>query len=224
MEELIKYLTFDRCLDILGFVTGILYLYWEYFANPKMWIAELIMPLIMCFLFYDKGLYADFSMNIYYFAIAIYGYVVWTKKRNVPVSLNSSNTSPSAKKQDKLILPISHIPGKFLLLAIAGFCVIYVLIAWWLVTLTDSTVPYLDAFTTALSIVAMWMLARKYVEQWLAWVLVDIVSAALYIYKGIPWSATRYIIYTAIAFFGYAKWIKMMKLQTLISESTSGEE
>ena len=201
------FFTLDRCLDVLGFITGILYLYWEYFANPKMWIAELIMPLIMCWLFFDKGLYADFSMNIYYFLIAIYGYIVWTRNR----ATGSASKAKDKSTQKKYIRPITHIPVKFLIYAGIAFCCLYFLIAWWLVTLTDSTVPYWDAFTTALSIVAMWMLARKYVEQWLAWILVDAVSAGLYFYKDIPLSALRYVIYTAIAIFGYAKWRHMMK-------------
>ena len=216
MVELIsEYMTWDHCLDALGFVTGILYLYWEYFADPKMWIAELIMPLIMCCLFFDKGLYADFSMNIYYFGIAIYGYIVWTRhKRTEPASaLGSPDSKASAKKSKKSAKPITRIPARNLIAAIIVFACFYALIAWWLVTLTDSTVPYWDAFTTALSIVAMWMLARKYVEQWIAWILVDIVSAGLYFYKGIPLSALRYIIYTVIAVFGYIKWRKLMKAQ-----------
>ena len=204
---LVDFFTLDRCLDVLGFITGILYLYWEYFANPKMWIAELIMPLIMCWLFFDKGLYADFSMNIYYFLIAIYGYIVWTRNR----ATGSASKAKDKSTQKKYIRPITHIPVKFLIYAGIAFCFLYFLIAWWLVTLTDSTVPYWDAFTTALSIVAMWMLARKYVEQWLAWILVDAVSAGLYLYKDIPLSALRYVIYTVIAVFGYAKWRRLMK-------------
>ncbi|MCH5218940.1 MAG: nicotinamide mononucleotide transporter [Muribaculaceae bacterium] len=189
----------DRFLDILGFVTGILYLYWEYFANPKMWIAELIMPVIMTWLFFDKGLYGDCAMNAYYFVIAIYGYICWTRSKS---AINTGN-------QNKKERPIEHIPAKYLFAALAVFVAIYVLATFALLQ-TDSTVPYLDAFTTSLSIVAMWMLARKYLEQWFAWILVDIVSCGLYIYKDIPLSATRYAIYTVIAFFGYYKWKRMM--------------
>jgi nicotinamide mononucleotide transporter len=72
-------------------------------------------------------------------------------------------------------------------------------------------VPWSDAFTTALSIIAMWMLARKYAEQWLAWLVVDAVCVALYIYKGIYFYATLYAIYTVIAYIGYRKWLRMMK-------------
>ena len=66
-------------------------------------------------------------------------------------------------------------------------------------------------FTTALSIVGMWMLARKYVEQWWAWIGVDAVSTGLYIYKGLDFTAALYGLYTIIAIFGYFKWKKLMK-------------
>ena len=76
--------------------------------------------------------------------------------------------------------------------------------------LTDSTVPLADAFTTALSIVAMWMLARKYLEQWIAWIAVDAVCVGLYAYKGIYLYAVLYAIYTVIALIGYRNWRRMM--------------
>ena len=86
--------------------------------------------------------------------------------------------------------------------------------SWWiLVTFTDSTVPVTDAFTTSLSIVGLWMLARKYVEQWLAWFVVDIVCCALYYYKGINFYCILYGIYTIVALLGFRKWLRMMKSQ-----------
>lgn len=208
----------DQWLDILGFVTGILYLYWEYHANPKMWIAELVMPLIMIWLFLDKGLYGDCAMNAYYFFIAIYGYIVWTKTKTPSTtdlgSRSDQDSCPdNAKKKQSSPRKISHISLKALFGCLIALGVIYAFIAWALIKFTDSNVPYLDAFTTALSMVAMWMLARKYVEQWIAWIIVDIVSCGLYIYKEIPWSATRYGIYVVIAVFGYAKWKKLMARQ-----------
>ncbi|MGM9859561.1 MAG: nicotinamide riboside transporter PnuC, partial [Muribaculaceae bacterium] len=69
--------------------------------------------------------------------------------------------------------------------------------------------PVADAFTTALSIVALWMMARKYTQQWLAWMVVDAVSVGLYIYKGIYFYASLYAIYTVIAWFGYVKWRRL---------------
>ena len=83
----------------------------------------------------------------------------------------------------------------------------YVLITW-----TDSTVPVLDSFTNALSFVGMWALARKYVEQWLFWMVVDMVCTVLYVYKGIPFKAGLYGLYVVIAIAGYRKWKSVAKI------------
>lgn len=158
----------------------------------------------MMWLFFSKGIYADCAMNAYYFFIAIYGYIAWTRHKN--------HKNPE-KKQSTGIRPITHIGWKVLVGCIGVCMVIYAILAYLLIKFTDSTIPYLDAFTTSLSIVAMWMLARKYAEQWFAWILVDVVSCGLYFYKGLPLSAVRYGIYTVVAIFGYFNWIKLMKRQ-----------
>ena len=90
--------------------------------------------------------------------------------------------------------------------------VVFVLIGIILETCTDSTVPWWDSFTTALSIIAMWMLAHKYVEQWLVWLVVDIVSCGIYIYKDLYFTSFLYGLYAVIACFGYLKWKQLMNL------------
>jgi len=92
---------------------------------------------------------------------------------------------------------------------------ILTLLAWaalytFLVTCTDSRVPLADSFTTALSFVGIWALARKYLEQWLIWIVVDVVTCCLYFYKDIPFKASLYALYVVIAIFGYRKWRRMM--------------
>ena len=110
-------------------------------------------------------------------------------------------------------LPITCMPSRYLLPLIAVFAVTLAGIAWVLINFTDSNVPWLDSFTTALSIVGMWMLARKYVEQWFAWILVDIVCCGLYIYKDLYFTSALYGLYSIIAIFGYFKWKKLMSVQ-----------
>ena len=98
------------------------------------------------------------------------------------------------------------VPAKRLLTA-----AVFATTAAVLVHFTDSTVPYGDSFTTALSITALWMLSRKYAEQWLVWIAVDIVSAGLYFYKGLCPTGVLYTLYAVAAVAGYFKWLKMMK-------------
>ena len=201
----------DKILEILGFTVGLLYLWWEYHADSKLWFASMVMPAISMWIYFSKGIYADFAINIYYLVIAIYGFIVWTRGHNKTAKSDSSELSELSDSSDKAAtLPITNIPGKMLLACVAVFLALWVGLYLILNYLTDSTVPIPDAFTTAMSIVGMWMLARKYLQQWIAWILVDAVCTCLYWYKGIPLYAILYAIYTVIAFFGYRKWLRLM--------------
>ena len=184
-----------RFLDILGFTVGLVYLFLEYKASIWLWLASIIMPAVDMVLYYKAGLYADFGMAIYYCLAAVYGYLSW--KLFKPASKASR---PVTRFRKAHIIPS--------LLAVLG---LWALIWWMLVNWTDSTVPVADAFTTALSIVALWALAQKYAEQWLLWLVVDLVCCILYVYKGIPFKAAIYGIYTAVAVPGYRKWLSLAR-------------
>lgn len=194
----------DLALQIAGLVIGLLYLWWEYHADARLWIASVVMPTISIWLYFRKGLYADFAINIYYWVIAVYGYIVWTRR--------GSKKADDGKARNSL--PIRHTPFAVLAGCLAATGILWAAIWWVLTTFTNSTVPVTDAFTTALSIVAMWMLARKFAEQWLAWFIVDAVCVGLYIYKGIPFYAALYAVYTFIAVLGYRKWLRLMQQQS----------
>ena len=95
---------------------------------------------------------------------------------------------------------LTHIPLKYLPALMSVFIITFIGIALILINFTDSNVPWLDSFTTALSIIGMWMLARKYVEQWWAWILVDVVCCGLYIYKDLYFTSGLYglcLLYTS---------------------------
>ncbi len=191
-------------LEVLGFSVGVVYLWWEYHADAKVWIASMVMPAISMWIYFSKGLYADFGINIYYLIIAVYGYAVWTSGKR-----RGDKKEISEKKTE---ICITHTPFWACGVSVVALGVLWMLLSWVLVRFTDSTVPYADAFTTALSIVGMWMMARKFAEQWLVWFVVDIVCVALYLYKGLVFYPILYTIYTVIAIFGYRKWLRLMKV------------
>ena len=137
-------------LEVIGTIVGLVYLWLEYKASIYLWIASIIMPAIYIFVYYDAGLYADFGINIYYLGAAVYGWLVW----------RFGNKSKAQKE-----LPITRMPMKSWLKVSMVYIVAQLLIAWILTEYTDSNVPWWDAFTTALSVVGMWMLARKYLEH-----------------------------------------------------------
>lgn len=111
-------------------------------------------------------------------------------------------------------------------LAVIGV-ILFAFIAFILIRFTDSIVPFGDSFTTALSILGMWLLAQKHVEQWGFWFVVNVVSCGLYVWKGLYTTSILFGIYSVISVFGYFKWKKMMMLNqtqlTIASVSSSVE-
>ena len=185
-----------RLLDILGFAVGLVYLWLEYKASIWLWLAGIIMPAIDLLLYYKAGLYADFGLAVYYVLAGVYGFLAWKcfkkSKDGVPEK------------------PVVHFRRSHILPAAAVALLLWWGIWWILVHFTDSTVPVADAFTTALSIVALWALSCKYAEQWLLWLVVDLVCCVLYVRKGIPFKASIYGLYTVVAVFGYRKWLRLI--------------
>ena len=108
-------------------------------------------------------------------------------------------------------LPITFFPRRLILRTLGFFLLAWAATYYVLVAYTNSTVPLLDAFTNALSFVGLWALARKYVEQWLFWIAVDVVCCYLYVVNGIPFKAGLYGLYVVIAVMGYRKWNGLAK-------------
>jgi nicotinamide mononucleotide transporter len=185
---------FAHWLDIVTTILGLAYILLEYKASLWMWLVGFLMQALGIVLYYQKGLYADCGMEFYYLSMTIYGYWKWVRG--------------SATKQE---LPIRHFPSKLVLpwtLLILG---IWGIIDWLLLSFTNSNVPLADSFTTALSIVGIWALAHKYLEQWFIWIAVDVVTCGLYFYKDIPFKASLYALYVVIAILGWFKWRQMMR-------------
>jgi len=186
-----------QILDILATIVGLVYIWLEYKASIYLWLLGIIMPAIDIFKYFKAGLYADFGMAIYYLLAAVYGFIIWKffKKKGQGGSME---------------MPITHFNKKLIMPSTLVFFVSWSAIYFILVRFTNSTVPFTDSFVNALSFIGLWALARKYVEQWLIWILVDAISCALYVYKGIPFTAALYGLYVIIAILGYYKWKRMM--------------
>ena len=181
-------------LETIGAIVGLVYLWLEYRASVWLWATSIIMPAIYIFVYAEAGFYADMGINIYYLIASIYGWGVWLKGESKGKSM-----------------PIVHTPRRAIvpLVAVAGLSM--AAIAYILLNHTDSTVPYGDSFTTALSIVALYMLSHKYVEQWIVWLVVDVVCCWLYVEKGLYPTAALYGLYSILAVAGYCRWIKVMR-------------
>ena len=185
-------------LEILGTAVGIVYLWLEYRASVWLWAASIAMPSIYLWVYYDAGLYADLGISIYYILASVYGLICWLAGRQH----HDGGAKPVARTPRTAYVPLALTAAT-----------LWALIGYILERYTDSTVPWADAFTTALSIVAMWMLARKYVEQWLVWIAADVACAILYTYKGLWFTGALYLAYAVIAVAGYRKWKLMLTQQ-----------
>ncbi len=184
-------------LDIVTTILGLIYIFLEYRASILLWLVGIIMPALDVILYYTHGLYGDAVMAVYYTLAAVYGWVVW-------------KFGHKHQQKEGEELPVTHMPKRLYPAAILFFVVAWA-VTWFILShYTNSNVPVLDGFTNALSFVGLWALARKYIEQWLFWILVDAVSCYLYVIKGIPFKASLYGLYVVIAVMGYFKWKKMI--------------
>lgn len=186
-------------LDITTTILGLLYILLEVRGSWLMWLVGFIMQALGIILYFNSGLYADCAMEFYYILMTIYGFIVWKTGWKL-------FRKQREEKHNKSEQPISRFPRKLILPWIIFIAAIWALIYWILVSFTNSNVPLADSFTTALSIVGIWALAHKYLEQWFIWIAVDIVTSALYYYKEIPFKASLYALYVIIAIFGYFNW------------------
>ena len=191
----------NHWLDITTTVLGLAYIVFEYKASLWMWVVGFLMQALGIVLYYQKGLYADCGMEFYYLSMTVYGYWRW---------VHSSPKLGEVRRGMNEALPIRHFPKRLILPWILLIGTIWAVIYWLLVTFTNSNVPLADSFTTALSIVGIWALAHKYLEQWFIWIAVDVVTCVLYFYKDIPFKASLYALYVIIAIAGYFKWRTMI--------------
>jgi nicotinamide mononucleotide transporter len=185
-------------IELAGTITGFIYIYFQIKENIWLWPFGIITSSFFIYVFFQTKFYADMGLNVYYLFISIYGWAYWEKGKKNP-------------EQEKL--PISTVgPALWIILAVISF-LLFGIIAYVLKEFTDSPIPYLDSFTTSLSIVATWMLARKLLQHWLLWIVIDATSFVLYIYKGLYATTLLFIVYTVLAILGYMAWKKEFNLQ-----------
>ncbi len=198
MLSIINYLV-TNWIEFLGTILSVIYLYLSIKQRIGLWVFGFLCSLLYVIVFFQAKFYADMSLQFYYLAVSVYGWFSWKGK--------SENSEPT------LAISKTNLKSGIVLLFIA--VAIYFLYFYVLSKFTDSPLPRADSFTTALSIVATWMLARKKLEHWLLWIIVDSVSAGLYIYKGLYITSILFGIYTIMAVVGYYQWRKSyLKLVT----------
>jgi nicotinamide mononucleotide transporter len=178
-------------LEIIAVIFGLLSVWYSMKVNILVYPTGIVSVIIYVYICFFAGLYADMGINFVYFIMSVYGWYNWTRPRT-----------------DKLRLPVTFSSKQHHLIAIGGTIVSFVIIRAVLIAYTDSNVPNIDAFTTSVFIVGMWLMAVKKVENWIYWIIGDIVSVPLYFYKGLVFTSFQYFIFLILAIMGYIAWRK----------------
>lgn len=188
----------DNYIEVLGAAVSLVYLYFSYKQIIWLWPLGILSSVLYCIVFFHSALYADMSLQIYYFFISFYGWYFWLSGRQ-----NKTNGNTQ--------LEVNRLSLKMWVVLIFIWALLTLVIGLVLSRFTNSSLPWWDAFTTAGGIVGTWMLARKILENWLFWIIIDLVSMSMYIYKNLYPTVVLFFIYSIIAVAGYYRWKKDLK-------------
>ncbi len=199
-EQYSQYQTLDIIFEVTGVVFGLLSVWFSKNNNILVYPTGMISTSIFIYLLYKWVLLGDMMINAYYFIMSIYGWYIWTRK------------------QDDMVTPISRVNvlEKKICVLIFFFSLIFVYSIYEYFDKWNSITAYVDNLTTAIFFVGMWLMAKRKIENWIFWIIGDIISIPLYFYKGLTFTSLQYIIFTLIAIAGYYSWKKILNkpLQT----------
>lgn len=180
-------------LEIIGTLSGFLYIYFSIQQKIWLWPVGLFSSICQLIVFFNSKIYADMSLQAYYIIISLYGWYHWSKG-----------------KMNKANLPVIRMKYKEWGVFLVSNIIIFIIIRFVLISYTDSDISNIDSFTTALSITGTVLLARKYIDNWYIWIVVDFVSSGLYIYKEKYFFALLYGVLAVLSIIGYKNWRKDM--------------
>lgn len=199
-EQYGDYQTIDIVLEIIAVIFGFLSVWFSKKNNILVFPSGMISTSIFVYLLLKWGLLGDMMINGYYFIMSIYGWYVWTRKLD-----------------DSHVTPISFTTTKEKQLSVVIFLVtlLFVFIVYKSFDKWNGWVAYIDTFTTAIFFVGMWLMARRKVENWIFWIIGDLISIPLYFYKGFTFTSLQYLGFIVIAIFGYLAWKKHLSKETV---------
>jgi len=188
-----QYETLDIVLELLAAVFTILSVWYSKRNNVLVFPTGMVCTAIFVYLLLKWELLGDMMINAYYFVISIYGWYVWTRKVDDTHVTPITRTSKKEKYYSVLIF-------------LATFVFVYIIYSVF--DKFNHWTAYVDTLTTAIFFVGMWLMAKRKIENWIYWIVGDIITVPLYFYKGLTFSSILYFILTIIAIFGYLSWKK----------------
>ena len=175
----------------LIFITALLYVAFAAIENILCWLFGIISSALSIYLCYSGKLFLESGLQVFYVIIGIYGWYQWLY---------------GSQEKNKLEV-VSYSFNKIFILILIG-CLLWIPFGYFAHRYSTQAMPYLDAFITSFSIIATWMTAKKIIENWLYWIVIDALAILLYTYRGFYLIALLYFIYTLLALTGYLQWRK----------------
>lgn len=191
-------------IEVFGAVTGIIYVILEIRQNIWLWPVGIVTSAVYIWIFFTCKFYADMSLQGYYLVISVMGWYWWRRGTGLKKEGENGRVGEGEKKE----LNVTRVNFRTGVILAIVFVFLYLVMFFGLSRLTDSPVPEWDSFITSLSIVATWMLARKIYEHWFLWIVVNAVSAVLFIWRGLYPTVILYLVYCIMSFVGFVEWKK----------------
>ncbi len=192
-----QYSTYPRLdvyLEIIAVIFGLLSVWCAKKDNIWVFPTGLVSTSIFVYLLWKWVLWGDMMINAYYFVMSIYGWYHWTRKNGDEVAFPISTIS-SAEKRIAIFLFI--------------FTVAFVVAVYHFFDKFTTWYAYVDTFITGIFFVGMWLMAKRKVENWIFWIIGDVISIPLYFFKGYTFTSFQYVVFTIVAIFGYLEWKKI---------------
>ncbi len=193
MAAIAEYFSGLPWLELIAMLLALAYVILAARGSLWCWPAAFISTALYTVIFYDVQLLMDSALSIYYLVMAVYGYWVW------------KNNHPQANIQATGITVIS-LPTAWHFKVCTGLTVLAFTLGYLMATYTPASFPYLDTFTTVFAVFATYLVTQKVLENWLYWLVIDLVSIYLYLEKGLIPTAVLFVLYVIIAAYGYIKW------------------
>ena len=189
------YQTYDIVLELIAVILGIASVWYAKKDDILVFPTGIISTLIYVYLLWKWTLWGDMMINGYYFIMSIYGWYHWTRKKGdvieFPISVISTN-----EKRISLFIFI--------------FTVAFVVAVYHYFNKFNTWYAYVDTFVTGIFFIGMWLMAKRKIENWVFWIIGDLVSIPLYFAKGFTFTSFQYIVFTIVAVYGYLEWKKTL--------------
>jgi len=197
---------FNNYIEILGFISSLICVWLSSRANIWTWFWAIVSSGISAVFFYQIRLFGDMNLQFFFIITAIYGWYQWRFG-------SKTHTNQKGEK-----MPISYLPKNYYLPLLLVFAFLFSAIYVCLKFLKGDFL-FWDTLTTTMSIVATWLAARKYIENWLVWILADTIYVTIYLQKNAALYAILYALFLILAYLGFVNWQKIIQANLKTKEN-----